>query len=70
MSVLPGAMCCDLVIPEGQREGVYFRGGSEALRAWIQAGPYNMDYKDGVTTVTDKKGIRASERDKDNENER
>ena len=54
VNVLLGGRVCDLVLPEGQREGVAFRGGPEALKAWIQAGPYYLTYtyRDGVTSVT------------------
>ena len=38
LSVIDGASGCDLVLPEGEKEPIVFRGEPEALREWIAAG--------------------------------
>ena len=56
VSILPGASCCDLLLPDGAGEGVAFRGEPAAMLAWIKGlvayGHTLFEFKDGLVTLT------------------
>ena len=56
VSVIVGAGGCDLVLPEGKKEAVAFRGEPEALGEWIAAGPWEISYRRGVVKVKHTEG--------------
>ena len=51
LSVIVGAGGCDLVLPEGQKEAVAFRGEPEALMEWVEAGPWHIGFNDDGDVV-------------------